>query len=87
MPKSLPLPVIKVSFTGFSPRTVKGVIVQVAADLNVEYENVAQHEILYVGDFKDIIGHPMTQAVTDALAVLSAHFAGLVLADYGVLPS
>lgn len=85
--KGLALPVTKASFMGFSPRTENGVIVQVAADLQVEYEGVKQHEIIYSGSFGDIIGPAMPQEVSDALAVLSTHFGGLVFSAYGVLPS
>lgn len=92
MSKSLPLPVLKVSFTGFSPRTQDGSIVQVAAAIRVDYDIgrnriKTEDEVIYSGTFKDIIGSPMSQEVKNALIVLATHFGGLVFAEYGVAPS
>ena len=91
--KTIPLAVSKVSWTGFSSRKEKDVIVQVAASVRVDYADsfgnivLSKEETVYSGTFRDIIGATMPQKVADALRILNVHFAELAQQIYGIFPS
>ena len=91
--KTIPLAISKVSWTGFSARKEKDIIVQVAASVLVDYADsfgnivLSKDETVYSGTFKDIVGAKMPPEVLAALTTLDTHFAKLAQTIYGVLPS